>query len=70
MFHRVKRKNNYALRMGAHLWKCRFGGDGHGETIDAGVRNPRTVGTAEDPTVLTPASGVTQRSKSTSKYMM
>jgi len=47
--------------MGAHLWTYRFGADGHGKMGDAGVRNPRTVGTAEDPAVLTPANSVQHR---------
>lgn len=62
--------NSYALCPGAHLWKCRFGSDGHGETGDAGVGNPGMEGMAENPTVLTPASGVRHRSKSASKYVM
>jgi len=61
LFHREKRKNNYLFCMGAHLWTYRFGADGHGKMGDAGVRNPRTVGTAEDPAVLTPANSVQHR---------
>lgn len=42
----MMKKNNHVLHTGAHLWKSRSGGDGHGEMGDVGVRNPRTGGTA------------------------